>query len=82
MLEPPSRAIADPDEPLQFQGGDIVLALGQKVDGLEPLDQGQFGSVKDRPCGQGNLGMATVALEGLDLAMPNDAVAAALARWA
>jgi hypothetical protein len=42
----------------------------------------RVGSVKDRPCGQGTLAMATVALEGLDLAVPVDAVAAALTRWA
>ena len=76
MLDAPSRAIAHPDEALQFEGRHVVLGLGQKVHGLEPFGQGQFAGVEDRPCSEGNLSMAAVALEGLNLAMPDDAVAA------
>jgi hypothetical protein len=55
MLDPPDRAVTDPDEAFQFQGRDVVLGLSQKVHGLEPLDKRQFRRVKDRPRGQSNL---------------------------
>jgi len=42
------------------------------------VNKGQFAGVKDGPSSEGNLLMATVVLEGLDLAMPDDAVAVAL----
>jgi hypothetical protein len=56
LLGPPGRAIPDPDEALQLQGGRVLFGLGQKVHSLEPLDQKQYVGVKDCSCGKGNLG--------------------------
>lgn len=36
----PSGAVADSDQALQLQGGDVILGLGQEVDSLEPLNKG------------------------------------------
>jgi len=79
VFDSPSGAVADSDEALQLQGGDVILGLGQEVHSLEPLNKGQSAGMKDGPSSESNLRMAAVTLEGLDLAMPHDAVAAPLA---
>ena len=66
MLDFPSRVIVDTDFPGQLQRRDALLALGQKIDGEEPLGQQQSGSMKNRSSGDGGLMMTTVTLGYLE----------------
>jgi len=51
---------------LQFEGGDIVLILGDEEYRLEPDPQRQFGGMEDRSFIQCGLGSTALALEYLD----------------
>ena len=79
MLEPPGGAIGDAEQAHEFQCRGAVLALGQKIDGLKPCGQRQFAAVKDGAGGQRHLAVAAITLERLDPAMPDHAVAGAVA---
>ena len=46
VLDPPGGTVAHPQMPLEREGGDVALALGDQINRLEPFDQGRLGGVK------------------------------------
>lgn len=62
VLDPPSRAVADAEMALERARREVVLVLGDQVDGLEPLCQEQPGGVEQGSGAQRRLLPATTAL--------------------
>ena len=62
VLDPPGGAVTHAQVPLERERGDVALVLGDQVDGLEPLGQGQLGGVKQGPGANRRLRSAVCAL--------------------
>ena len=62
VLDPPRGAVTHAQVPLERERGDVALVLGDQVDGLEQLSQGQLGGVKQRARANRRLRSAVSAL--------------------
>jgi len=71
--------VADTDLALQLKRRYAVLVLGHEILGLEPLAQGQFGGVNDRPPCECGLGATRAALEYFGFIAPENGVIFAFA---
>lgn len=63
MAEVPCRFVADVQTPFQLIGRNALLGFCHEIDGKKPLPEGQMGVMEDRPCRDGELVAANVAIK-------------------